>query len=262
VSVSRDIKTAFALMTVLPVSLSAEEPPTPRAAAWFPFVGIVLGGVVLALLSVLNSASFVTSDGGLLVRAAFPLAVLSVGLLALLTRFLHWDGLADVGDAWWGGATRERRLEIMSDSSIGAFGATSVVLVALLQVASVTVLLEHVGFGIAIFAAPVFARMAATFGAWLGTPARPGGLGASVIGPPRVLDMLVAGAALGIAAASMGYEHGTAGIIWSGFAFATCAIVPHLCALRFGGVTGDVLGASVVLTETILFLTAALVVIW
>jgi len=262
VSISRDIRTAFALMTVLPVPLTAEERPTPRAAAWFPLVGLVLGGVVLALLSALNSLSVVTSDGGLLARAAFPLAVLTVGLLAVLTRFLHWDGLADVGDAWWGGATHARRLEIMSDSSVGAFGATTVVLVALLQVASVTVLLEHVGFGIAIFAAPVFARMAATFGAWLGKPARPGGLGATVIAPPRLVDMLIAAAALGVAAAAMGYEHGTPGLVWSGFAFAAAAVVPHLCALRFGGVTGDVLGASVALTETILFLSAALVVIW
>jgi len=225
-------------------------------------VGLVLGGVVLALLSLANTASVVTSDGRFLARASFVLAVSVVAVLALLSRFLHWDGLADVGDAWWGGATRERRLEIMGDSSVGAFGLTTVLLVALLQVASITALLAHVGFAIALFAAPVFARMAATFGAWLGTPARPGGLGATVTGRPRLADILIATAVLGIAAASMGYEHGTAGLVWSGLAFVVSAVVPHLCALRFGGVTGDVLGASVLITETVVLLAAALVVVW
>lgn len=261
-SISRDIKTAFALMTVLPVRMSAEETPTPRAAAWFPLVGLALGTVVLALLSLANMASVLWSDGHLLSRASFVFAVCVVALLAALTRFLHWDGLADMGDAWWGGASRERRLEIMSDSSVGAFGVTTVVLVALLQVAAITALLTHVGFAIALFAAPVFARMAATFGAWLGTPARPGGLGATVTGRPRLADILAATVVLGIAGASMGYEHGTAGLVWSGFAFLVAAAVPHLCALRFGGVTGDVLGASALVTETIVLLAAALVVVW
>lgn len=261
-SISHDIRTAFALMTVLPVTLPADKPPTPRVAAWFPLVGLVLGGVVLSALSLVNLASVATSDGMFLRTAAFPLAVIVVAALALLTRFLHWDGLADVGDAWWGGATTPRRLEIMSDSSVGAFGVITVVLVALLQVASIAALLAHIGFGVAILAAPVFGRMAATFGCWLGRPARPGGLGAAVIGRPGVVDMIVAAAVLGFAAAAMGLEHGTSGLVWSGVAFLASAVVPHLVASRFGGVTGDVLGASVLLTETFLLLSAAIVVMW
>lgn len=258
----RDIGTAFGLMTLVVVPESASERPSSRTAAWFPWVGVLLGGISLAVLVSANAASVAFSDGGLLARAAGPIAVLVVGVQAVLTRLLHWDGLADVGDAWWGGMSHARRLEIMADSSVGAFGVTAVVLFAAAQITSIATLLAHTGLGIAIFAAPVFARMAATFGAWLGSPARPGGLGAAVTGTPRPADIAVATAALAIAAVSMRYEHGLTGWAWSAGAFLVAAAVPHVTAMRFGGVTGDVLGASVVVTETALLMAAALVVSW
>ncbi|MCG2807737.1 MAG: adenosylcobinamide-GDP ribazoletransferase [Coriobacteriia bacterium] len=259
---ARDMADAFALMTVLPVPDSGAHKPTSRASAWFPWVGLFIGSVVLSLLVILNSVSVALGDGEFLSRAAWPLATLVVGISAVLTRFLHWDGLADLGDAWWGGADKARRLEIMADSHVGAFGVATVVLVAVMQVVCVSTLLTHVGFGIALFAAPVFARMAATFGSWLGSPARPDGLGACVMGSPGVIEIVIATFALGIAAASMGYEHGVAGWVWSGFAFVVAAVVPHLCAQRVGGVTGDVLGASVLVTEMIVLFAAAMVVSW
>lgn len=260
--VLRDIGTAFGLMTLAPLPASAASRPSPRVTAWFPWVGLVLGAITFGLLVSADAASVAWGDGGFLERAAAPVAVLLVALQAVLTRFLHWDGLADVGDAWWGGMSHERRLEIMADSRVGAFGVVAVVLFAAAQIASITTLLAHTGFGVAVFAAPVFARMAATFGAWLGKPARPGGLGAAVTGTPRLVDIVVATSALAVAAASMGYAHGVAGWAGSVAAFFVAAAVPHLSAMRFGGVTGDVLGASVVVTETALLLAAALVVSW
>lgn len=260
--VVRDIGMAFGLMTLVVVPESVAARPSSRTTAWFPWVGIVLGAITVSLLLLAGAASAAWSDGGLLERAAGPIAVMVVAVQAILTRFLHWDGLADVGDAWWGGMSPARRLEIMADSRVGAFGVVAVVLFAAAQIASISTLLAHAGFAFAIFAAPVFARMAATFGAWLGKPARPGGLGAAVTGSPRLADIVVATVALAVAAASMGYQYSTAGWAWSGAAFLVAAAVPHLSALRFGGVTGDVLGASVVVTETVLLLAAALVVSW
>ena len=57
-------------------------------------------------------------------------AALGLGVAALLTGALHLDALADTADAL-GGATRERRLEIMRDHAIGAFGAVALVVVLL-----------------------------------------------------------------------------------------------------------------------------------
>lgn len=257
----RDMRGAVALLTVFPAGRH-DAGPTPGVAAWFPWVGLMLGGVSLTLVAVVNVASVAWGDGGMLVRAAWPFAALVVFVGAALTRMLHWDGLADVADAWWGGANAARRLEIMADSSIGAFGATTVALTAIAQVSAVAVLIQEPGFGIALFAAPVFGRAAAMFGAWLGRSARPGGLGSLVVGSPRVGAIAIASLALALAAASMIVEHGRPGGAWSAGCFLVALVVPHLIAGRFGGVTGDVLGASVLVTETVCLTAAAMVVAW
>lgn len=256
------MRAAFALLTVVPLPKAAEEWRGERVACYFPWVGLALGAGALGVLVVANAASVGLSDGGLLERGSWPIAAAIVAGWALLTRMLHWDGLADVADGFWGSESVDRRLEIMADTRTGAFGASAVAFVALLQVASVATLLAHGGFGVAVFAAPVFGRMAATFGSWLGRPARPGGLGAAVAGRPGLGAILVASLALGIAAASMYYEHGASGLAWSGLAFVASMTVPHLLSMRFGGITGDVLGASVLLTETFVLFAAALMAVW
>ena len=208
----------------------------------------------------MNSVSVAWGDGDWLARSAPVLAATTVAAWALLTRLLHWDGLADVADAYWGGATKERRLEIMADSSTGAFGASAIALVALTQVAAISILLANIGMGVAIVAVPVFGRLAASFGSWLGKPARPGGLGAQVMGRPRLSGLLIAALALTTVAVPMVRQHDLNGAIWLLVAFFTAAAVPHLLAKRFGGVTGDVLGASVLLTETLTLALAAMMV--
>ncbi|PKQ29920.1 MAG: hypothetical protein CVT60_02930 [Actinobacteria bacterium HGW-Actinobacteria-10] len=260
-SAGADMRGAFALLTTAPVP-SGDTPPTPTCAAWFPWVGLVLGALALGGLTALDAASVVWADGDFLTRAAWPLAVLLIAGWAASTRLLHWDGLADVSDAWWGGATPSRRLEIMADSSVGAFGAATVALTAIAQVSAVAVLIGRPGFEVAILAAPAFGRAAATFGAWLGAPARPGGLGSRVAGRPTVGGILISSAGLGLAGASMLYGHGMTGMVWAVFAFVLAAVVPHLLSGKFGGITGDVLGASVIVTETACLMAAALVVTW
>lgn len=254
------IRHAFGLLSVFPLPAS-DEPPTPRCSAWFPWVGVALGAIALAVVSAVNAASAAWGDGGFLYRAGWPMAVMIALGWAVATRLLHWDGLADVADAWWGGSTSARRLEIMADSSVGAFGAATVAFVALAQVSALSLLLEP-GYGFAVFAVPVFGRASATFGAWLGKPARPGGLGSRVAGPPTFAGIVIASAALGVAGASMIFQQGVAGGVWSLFAFVVAAAVPHLISRKFGGITGDVLGASVLVTETVCLMAAALVVSW
>ncbi len=258
--VLRDIWSAFTLLTVLPLGSSSKSAPGISTVSWFPLVGFGLGGLVAGVLAALNVASSTWSDGAWLSRAALPLAVLVVTALALLTRMIHWDGLADVSDAWWGGETRERRLEIMGDSSVGAFGATTVVLAAVAQIAALAALLPSPVASSAVVAVPVFGRLSIVFAAWLGTPARPGGLGALVMGRPRFTAIATA---TFIAALTLGFvsmDQGLLGLVWSGFALLVAAAVPHLIALRMGGVTGDVMGASLVVTETVVLLALALVV--
>jgi len=185
------------------------------------------------------------------------IAALIVLLWAALTRLLHYDGLADVADGYWGSHDASRRLEIMSDSHTGAFGAAAVSLVSILMVASVGSILGA-PHELPLLIVPVFSRFAATAAAWLGRPARPGGLGRSVMGRPTALAVLLAAVALGLAtfAAWLGF-HGV-GLLLSAIGLILALSVPHVLALRFGGVTGDVMGASVLITEALLFTAFAL----
>ena len=84
--------------------------------AFFPLVGLVIGLILVAgylLLSFLLPKAFVLW--------------LTIGLLALLTRGLHLDGFADTMDGLASGGSKERILEVMRDSRIGAFGVISLI---------------------------------------------------------------------------------------------------------------------------------------
>ena len=181
-----------------------------------------------------------------------------VTLWALVTRLLHWDGLADVADGYWGSHESNRRLEIMSDSHTGAFGATAVSLVAVIEVTAIgSFLVSHQS---PVLVVPVVARFAATAAAWLGKPARPDGLGRSVMGRPTVTrTRRMRGSAGGLACRTLGWYRVHRRCL--GWRWACCwhLGVPHVLALRFGGVTGDVMGASVLITEALLFVAFAMV---
>jgi adenosylcobinamide-GDP ribazoletransferase len=220
-----------------------------RVAGWFPLVGLAIGSVGWVALHVLQ-------DAGWYGEASFLIAAVIVAFSAWVTRMLHYDGLGDVADAWWGGATEERRLEIMSDSALGAFGVTAIALAVVLQVTAIGAIIccFHQS---PVLIIPALARFAPSFAAWLGTPARSGGLGRFVMGPPAAAEVAAA-TVVGVfclAAATVGF--GVWGAVFVIAAIALALVVPHLIARRVGGVTGDVMGASVVVVETLLYVIAA-----
>ncbi|WP_181180926.1 adenosylcobinamide-GDP ribazoletransferase, partial [Paracoccus sp. FO-3] len=125
---------ALVWLTRLPVGrLLPASPPTLAQAAWaFPLVGLAVGFIGAAVL-------------GLAALAGLPgmvAALLAVGAMILATGALHEDGLADCADGS-GGATRERRLEIMRDSRIGSYGVLALVLVTGLRVAAIAALVAQ-----------------------------------------------------------------------------------------------------------------------
>lgn len=248
----RDAALALSLLTVVPTRVRWPEEGGTQVAGWFPVVGWFVGAVGYGLLKLVESTTG-------LVEAPFVLAAVIVIVWALMTRLLHYDGLADAADGYWGSHDAERRLEIMSDSHTGAFGASAVALVSILMVTSVAAIIRA-PHETPLLIIPVFSRFAATAAAWLGKPARPGGLGRSVMGRPTILAATVSAIALGVAIYAAWLGFGLAGLAFSGFALLLALGVPHVLSLRFGGVTGDVMGASVLITEALLFATFALVV--
>lgn len=248
--VARDIGLATSLMTAYPVPVRIPEPGERNGAAgWFVWAGLAVGFVPWVSVHVLQLPAW-HPDQPLLNAAGLII------FMAIVTRGLHWDGLADVADAFWGGHTRERRLEIMADSAVGAFGVLAVVLVAIAETAAVAALLAA-GHELPLLIVPGLARLAATFAAWFGKPARPGGLGASVIQSPTLsgaLATIVGVAAIKVLAIA---GFGVAGAWFCAGVILAALVVPHLLSMRFGGVTGDVMGASVLVTEALGFAAAA-----
>jgi adenosylcobinamide-GDP ribazoletransferase len=115
---------ATAFLTRVPVGrfVELDGRAVTRAAPLYPLVGAAIGALAGGVVDVLA--------GPLPPWAA---ATTGVALAALLTGGMHLDALADTADAL-GGSTRERRLEIMRDPSIGSFGAAALVLVLVLEI--------------------------------------------------------------------------------------------------------------------------------
>ena len=173
-------------------------------------------------------------------------------LAALLTGALHLDALADTADAL-GATTAERALEIMRDHAIGAFGATALVVVCVLDAALLGALAESGDAALVGLAAGAAGRAAMLPAAFALPYARSGeGQGRVLegIGLPTVVVGIVVAVALALPA-------GTAGL-WALAAAALAALLLALFARRrFGGVTGDVLGATAKLAETAALVAAA-----
>lgn len=230
---------AIAFLTRVPVPVDADAMDVGRAARWFPLVGGAIGGA--GALAAWALRDLLSVPPGLC-------AALLVALGAWVTGAIHFDGLADTADGFGGGRSRDAVLRIMRDPAIGSFGATALVLVVTTKVTALAVLLERGAALPFLVAAPAIARWTiAALAAWLPYARAEGGLGQAVTGGRNTagpivatgITALIAGAALGVGAIAA----------WTP-AVLTMALLARAARRRIGGVTGDVFGASVELTET------------
>jgi adenosylcobinamide-GDP ribazoletransferase len=222
---------ALTFLTVIPASRGqmADSRELAESMAWFPLVGLFLGGLLAAAALGLNQCLPAPASAALL-----------VALLAATTRALHLDGLADTLDGLGGGHNREDSLRIMKDHAVGAFGAVGIVLALLLKYGLILGLLEAGEFRFLLIF-PVVSRGAMVLLAYLSPYARlEGGLG-------EAMTTLTTGRTLALAGGSAIVLVGLAGH-WRGLAaLAVAAALTWGLALyfrrRLGGVTGDVFGA-------------------
>ena len=183
---------------------------------------------------------------------------LVVALLALATRGLHLDGLADTCDGLSASYDRTRALAVMRTGDVGPAGTGALVLVLLIQAAAVAELVTTVPGALIAGLAVVTSRHTLAWACRDGMPAaRPEGLGAMVAGTvptwsaaASALALTAAGGLL-LAFAGMPWWAGPA-VVSAGLAGA--AVVVGRTRRRLGGITGDVLGAVVEIS-----LTAALI---
>ncbi|HEY3715014.1 MAG TPA: adenosylcobinamide-GDP ribazoletransferase [Jatrophihabitantaceae bacterium] len=237
------MRTALALFTIVPVRDAAALTRERAVVAlrWFPLVGAGLGAVAaLPLAAVRAWAPHATLLG----------AVLAVALLALCSRGLHLDGLADTADGLASRAPAERALQIMRRSDIGPFGVLGIVLTVLIDIAALAALDGSSWRPVAALAvAAATGRLAVLHAAHPRVPsARTSGFGAYVAGsvatPVAALEtVVVLGGAAGLAAAVHTSVLGW--LVASASALVAVAGVRWHTTRRLGGVTGDVFGALV-----------------
>lgn len=241
----RDIPAAVGLLSRLPVPVDAEQATARGArAAWaYP-----LAGLVLALI-----AGGVGTLAGWAGLGPELVAGLVVSIWVICTGALHEDGLADCADGFWGGWDRDRRLEIMKDSRIGAYGVIALVLGLGLRWQALTVCFEAGLYWAALIPAAMVSR-AAMVAVMAGLPpARPGGL-AHAVGRPGFWVAVLAGLIALLAAMSVAHW---AGLLAAGVAAAVAWIAGRIALNKIGGQTGDVLGATQQVTEIVVLLTLA-----
>jgi adenosylcobinamide-GDP ribazoletransferase len=241
------LRLAVTTFTVLPVrSGRVDRSAAATAVALAPVIGAVLGALLgVALL-------------GLAAAAAPPLVAgaVVVGLAGLLTRGLHLDGLADTVDALGSYRTGDAALQVMKKPDVGPFGVAALVLVLLIQAAALSALTARTWPAVlaAVVTATAAGRLAVTWACRPGVPAaRAQGLGALVAGTVGVPVPVVLTCAVVIA----GWP-AVPGRPWQGPAAVLSALAVTQLLLRhtvrrFGGITGDVLGAAVEITTTLAY---------
>jgi adenosylcobinamide-GDP ribazoletransferase len=245
---------AVTLLTAIPLPGGSRRGapsgvPTRRVAAaamtWAPVVGLLLGALAAVVLEL---AARLGHTGPLLA------AVLAVTALALLTRGLHLDGLADLADGLGSRKPAEEALAIMKRSDIGPFGVVTLVLTLGIQIAALD-RAETLGRGVpALLAAAVAGRLALTWACRRGVPAARGsGLGVLVAGTvPPAIPVALTAATLGGAGA-----YGINILIAVAVGLAASLVLTFLAVRRLGGITGDVLGALVEVTTAVCLLVTA-----
>ena len=253
----RRLALAVTFLTAVPLPDSGAVAPADLwgSMAFYPLVGLLMGlaawGAYAALLYAVTP----------LVAAALVI----VGI-ELASRALHLDGLMDTADGYLSGAPRERALEIMKDSRVGAMGVFAAIAVMVVKVSALASLARPgaaLGLVIGLTVARLLPAIDVRFFAYArreGTGAAFAGAG-TTNGPVVVAAACAAAVALAVGVLASGGLRGT--FLALDLAVAVVAItlcVQALVGRRLGGLTGDVYGLGIELAEALALVGAVIIV--
>ncbi len=234
----KKIKLALGFLTIIPIH--GTDPYLPgdigRAAGWFPWIGALLGLIVAGVYYGLSQ-----------IFAPLLAAVLSLATWITLTGGLHLDGLADSCDGLLNASNKERRLEIMKDPRLGPFGGIGLILIILLKFACLYSLPTHSLW----FALPLAAGLGRWLLLWAGKQplARPSGLAVDFASGLNKNSFILGAMAVFFLAVLAGYAAGWHSLAAVAFVHLLAWLIFKIANSRLGGMTGDIFGFIVELSE-------------
>ena len=241
----RQILCAIAFLTRLPVPRSVHKDAVARTNSprWYALVGLILGAIYAGFARLL--------------LFELPPTVVAICVLALdglLTGALHLDGLADMADGFGGGRNCEDALRIMRDHAIGSYGAVALILLLLLKATTLSALLSNSPRYWVLFIAPALARWAILLLALSAPYARNSTAGTGGLAKSFTRNHFVIAT---ITCVPLPVLFGWTRTLtcWVAAAIMTM-LISRICRSRIGGITGDTLGANVVICEAVQFVFA------
>ncbi|UNC92489.1 adenosylcobinamide-GDP ribazoletransferase [Candidatus Contubernalis alkaliaceticus] len=236
---------AMQFLTRIPVTVkgSIEEDELLKSIYFYPLIGLIIG-IILFFINQLVS--------GVMPSGVIPTVILAS--LVFLTGGLHMDGFMDTMDALGSGAEKERALEIMKDSRVGAFGVLGAIILLIVKLSFLQNLSIHV-FPDVLLVMPILSRLAVVVSMPMGDYAREGyGLGKVMIdgvGWKQVLvttafSLLLVFPVIGFRVFSISAVLILFLFLWNGY-----------LKRKIGGITGDTLGATIEMAD-VLVLTVML----
>lgn len=229
---------AIQFLTRIPIRLR-RQPDVAASVPWFPVVGAFIGAVVGA-----------TAAGLWFLVSPVVAAAVAVMLGVLITGAFHEDGLADVADAFAGGTTIERRLEILKDSRHGSYGVAAMCGSIVIRIVSLGSFPGPAAMCLAAIAAHAVGRGAAVGLMGVAPLATHRGLGADY-GQAATRQIAAGGALLGLVIAAIAVEWRAAPL--AAVVVVTIIAVRWLSLRKIGGISGDVLGTCEQVAECLAF---------
>ncbi|MFA5863569.1 MAG: adenosylcobinamide-GDP ribazoletransferase [Phycisphaerae bacterium] len=227
----------FLTILPLPTQYGSSESDLRGSVVCFPLIGLLIGGVGAGLAWILWQ-----------VFPALPAGMLIVIFLLAVSGGFHLDGLSDTADGFLSSRPRDRILEIMKDSRVGAMGVIAVVCVLGLKTAALGSLNASTAWR-AVVLMPLAGRCLMVVNMTLLPYARrEGGLGNLFYEKRSWVNVIWALAVLGLAGWLVA---GVAGLVAVGISTGTGLIFAVYSYRKIGGATGDTLGASCEIVETI-----------
>lgn len=255
-NVSKDIARTVAFLSRIPMPSSlfvdTTQTSTARQAWAYPLAGLIIGLPGALIIVVIGSVS-----------SAMMAAILAVTITTFVTGALHEDGLADLADGFWGGWTKDRRLDIMKDSTVGAYGVLALIMWFALSVTGLADIIKrtHPADAALVWLAVCAASRAAITVLWSTTPAARNSGVAHAAGQPNneaTLYAVISAIVIGLAAILFGAP--LLLVIACTIAAAATAALRYLCLRKIDGHTGDTLGAAQKVAEATILTSLAIMV--